>query len=99
MTTEARSTDSSVVLFGYAPASGSFGRPCPLDRQLVKLLLREFLVLSPFGEANTFAADGDHPPADILAKPDFVGTRHCQISDREALEQGSTARSGTRGPG
>jgi hypothetical protein len=58
-----------------------------LRRQLVEFLLGLFLVLTAFGETESLSAEGDHPPADIFAEPDFVGTRHCQISGQKSLEK------------
>jgi len=77
---------------------GGLRRLCSLDGQLVEFLLGELAARPALGQADSLAGDGDHPPANVFAEPDFVGTRHCQISGQKSLEKSSTARSGTRGP-
>ncbi len=55
---------------------GDTRRFMPGDHQLVEFLLGGLFVLAALSETDLLSGDGDHPPAGVLVKPNFVGTRH-----------------------
>ncbi|MGA3065251.1 MAG: hypothetical protein ABSF29_00235 [Tepidisphaeraceae bacterium] len=76
-----------------------FGRLGLFCRQFVELLLGQFFVLAPVGKADSLSAEGNHPAADILAKPDFVRTGHTKPPVEEASKKRLDRKFWLCGPG
>jgi hypothetical protein len=68
-------------------SGGGLRRLRSLDGQLVEFLLGGLAVGPALRQTDSLAGDGDHPPANVFAEPDFVGTRHTIPPVKGALKK------------